>query len=170
MTREEMRSAALYWDKQEASAVQMERGPLLAEMETFIRAHNTCALATGAGDYVRCTPIEYNYKDGHFWLFTEGGHKFTGLAENDNVSLAIYDPYEGFGTVAGMQVTGKARLIELWSEAYLDLLAFKNFSPEALKKQPHQLHLIEVVPTRIDFLSAALKKQGFDSRQHLTFD
>ena len=29
-------------------------------LEEYIRANNTCALATGAGSYVRCTPIEYS--------------------------------------------------------------------------------------------------------------
>ena len=35
-------------------------------IEDYIQRGNTCALATGAGDYVRCTPIEYSYHDGCF--------------------------------------------------------------------------------------------------------
>lgn len=53
--------AAAYWDETDKNAVKMERTELLKEIETFIRAHNTCALATGYGDQVRCTPIEYKH-------------------------------------------------------------------------------------------------------------
>ena len=45
----------------------------------FIQEHKVCALATGSGEYVRCTPIEYNFVDGAFYLFSEGGMKFMDL-------------------------------------------------------------------------------------------
>lgn len=32
---------------------------------------------TGTGDYVRCTSIECSYRDGKFWMFSEGGEKIT---------------------------------------------------------------------------------------------
>lgn len=161
--------AAAYWDNKDALGKRMPRADVLAAAEAFIRAHNTCALATGTGTFVRCTPIEYNYMDGCFWLLSEGGRKFTGLAANRNVSLAIYEPYTGFGTVAGMQVTGTAELVEAWSPDYLALLAYKKIPAEALKKQPGMLHLIKITPSRIDMLSAAFKKAGFDNRQHVEF-
>ena len=53
----------------------------------FIQEHKVCALATGSGEYVRCTPIEYNFVDGAFYLFSEGGMKFKGLKDNKNVCL-----------------------------------------------------------------------------------
>lgn len=30
-------------------------------------------------------------------MFSEGGEKFIGLEKNANVSLAIFDKYDGFG-------------------------------------------------------------------------
>ena len=103
MTKEEYAAAARYWDEKDAGSVRLERDKLRAMAEEYIRANNTCALATGAGSYVRCTPIEYSYHDGCFWLFSEGGKKFIGLADNPNVSLAIFDKYEGFGKLHGMR-------------------------------------------------------------------
>ena len=52
------------------------------EMHSSVNSNNTCTLATGTGDYVRCTPIEYSYHDGKFWMFSEGGEKFIGLEKN----------------------------------------------------------------------------------------
>ena len=160
--------AASYWEEKDAQTVQLDRDALLTKIDEFIMAHNTCALATGCGNFVRCTPIEYNYKDGKFWMLSEGGLKFHALEENKNVCLAIYDSYAGFGKLGGMQVTGTAELIEPWSVEYLDLLAFKKISAESLKKLPQTMYLIKITPLHIDFLWSGFKKLGFDSRQHIT--
>lgn len=163
------KKAASYWIKKDAQAARMDQGSLLREIEKFIMAHNTCALATGCGDFIRCTPIEYNYKDGSFWMFSEGGMKFNALEKNRNVCLAIYDGYAGLGQLGGMQVSGTAELIEPWTDGYMDLLKFKKLSAENLKKLPVVMYLIKVTPNRIDFLCSEFKKSGFDSRQHLCF-
>lgn len=52
---------------------------------------------------MRCTPIEYSYHDEKFRMFSEVGEKFTGLEKNDNVCLAIYDKYDGFGNFKSIQ-------------------------------------------------------------------
>lgn len=163
------KEAADYWEQKDAHAAQMDRTMLLAKMEAFIQAHDTCALACGCGDFIRCTPIEYTYKDQTFWMLSEGGLKFRALEGNKHVCLAIFDPYAGFGKLGGMQVTGTAEIIEPWSPEYLDLLAYKNIQVEALKKMPHVLYLIKITPSRIDFLCSELKQEGYDSRQHLLF-
>jgi nitroimidazol reductase NimA-like FMN-containing flavoprotein (pyridoxamine 5'-phosphate oxidase superfamily) len=70
------KAAANYWFEKDKSAVKMDPEELKAEIEEFLKKHKVCALATAAGDFVRCTPIEYNYVDGCFYLFSEGGLKF----------------------------------------------------------------------------------------------
>lgn len=163
------KKAASYWVEKDAKAAAMDRDELFKEIEKFIRAHNTCALATGYGDFIRCTPIEYNYKDGLFWLFSEGGLKFKALENNKKVCLAIYDSYVAFGKVSGMQISGTAEIVEPWTDKYMELLSFKNISAESLKKLQITMYLIKITPDRIDFLCSEFKRLGFDSRQHLTF-
>lgn len=77
MTHEEYQTAANYWKNK--NRVEMPKEQLKQIITEYIQANNTCALATGTGDYVRCTPIEYSYHDGKFWIFSEGGEKFVGL-------------------------------------------------------------------------------------------
>ena len=161
------KKAAYYWIEKDAKAARMDDDELLVQIDKFIMEHNTCALATGFGDFVRCTPIEYSYKDGKLWLLSEGGLKFHGLEVNKNVCLAIYDSYNGFGQLGGMQISGTAELVEPWTGEYMELLAFKKILAQNLKKLPNTLYLIKVTPTRIDFLCSKFKKLGFDSRQHL---
>jgi uncharacterized protein YhbP (UPF0306 family) len=162
-------SAAEYWIQKDKSAKKMPKSELLGAMEQFIEAHNTCALATGAEDFVRCTPIEYNYVDGAFYMLSEGGLKFRALRDNKNVCLAIFEPYSGFGNLKGMQVSGKAEMVEPFTYEYNRLLEVKKIPLEAIRKLPQQLHLIKITPVVIDYLNSDFKKDGFDSRQQFRF-
>ena len=119
MTHEDYERAANHWKIKDASDEKMDRDTLLKEIEQYIKSNNTCALATGSGEFVRVTPIEYTYHDGAFWMFSEGGEKFKALEKNKNVCLAIYDKYEGFGKLKGMQVTGTAEVVDYFSEEYI---------------------------------------------------
>lgn len=39
------------------------------EIETFLMNKNTCTLATGYGEFVRATPLEYEYYDGNIYNY-----------------------------------------------------------------------------------------------------
>lgn len=169
-TGETLRAAARYWDEKDANSVKLDRARLQTMIEDYLKANNTCALATGAGNYVRCTPIEYSYHDGCFWMFSEGGRKFIGLAENPNVCLAIYDPYQGFGNLRGIQVMGHAELVEPFSEPYCAHAAHQKIPLSALQKLSSPMHLIRVRPTRIDCLFSEFKELGCGTRQTLILE
>ena len=153
MTHEQFEEAVQYWDKK--GTVPMPEAELKKAVTDYIQANNTCALATGAGDYVRCTPIEYSFHDGKFWLFSEGGKKFIGLETNPNVCLAIFDKYDGFGNLKSLQIMGKA--------------AYKKIPLAALQKLAAPMNLICITPTEINALFSDFKKGGYSSRQTIMF-
>lgn len=167
MTHEEYEAAARYWDEKDATGVKLDENRLRAMAEKYILANNTCALATGAGEYVRCTPVEYSWHDDCFWIFSEGGKKFVGLEKNPQVCLAIFDQYDGFGKLHGMQVTGTADLIEPFGEVYASHAAYKKIPLDALRRLPSPMHLIRIRPTRIDCLFSDIKELGCSPRQTL---
>ncbi len=160
-------SASNHWVEKEQDSVHMEETALKERIEAFIVGHNTCALATASVDLVRNTPIEYNYVDGAFYFFSEGGLKFKGLKENKNVGIAIYEPYGGFANLKGLQVEGVACMVEPFSDEYIRIMEHKKIPVEAMKKLPQPMNLIKVVVTSYDYLDSDLKKEGFSSRQHL---
>lgn len=168
MTHEEYEKAAKYWKNKEQAAMPKEQVKQAAE--AYIKVNNTCAMATGSGNYVRCTPIEYSYHDGKFWMFSEGGEKFIGLEQNDNVCLAIYDKYDGFGNLKSLQVMGKARLIEPFSDVYKAHAEYKKIPLKALEKLESPMHLICVTPLKIEVLFSDFKKEGYSSRQTWVID
>ncbi|MQN01055.1 MAG: pyridoxamine 5'-phosphate oxidase family protein [Lachnospiraceae bacterium] len=160
------KKAADFWVEKDKDSVKMDSEALLSEIEAFLGRHKVCALATAAGDFVRCTPIEYNYVDGAFYLFSEGGLKFRALESNKHVCLAIYSE-GGFGNLEGLQVTGTAEIIEPWSEEYLKLVNFKKLPIDMMEKMPQPINLIKIAPEVYDFLDSDLKKKGFGNRQQL---
>lgn len=160
------KKAQNYWKEKETASTQIDQTSLLTQMEEYITANNTCALATGADSFIRNTPIEYSYHDGYFWMFSEGGEKFIGLEKNQNVCIAIFDKYSGFGSLKGLQIMGTAEIVEPFSEEYNTHAFYKKIPLAALQKMNPPMNLIKVSPAEADFLNSDFKKDGFDSRQH----
>ena len=166
MTTEEYKAAATYWT--EKDRVEMPADELKKFTEEYLTKSAVCALATGTGDYVRCTPLEYSFHDGKFWIFTEGGEKFIGLEKNKNVSLAVFDANPGFGSLKSVQVMGIAELIVPMSETYISHAEYKKIPVKALQNlmdQGKPMNLLCISPVRMDVLCSDFKKDGYDSRQ-----
>ena len=168
MKPEEYKKAINYWSKKESKTMPADM--LKPVVEQFLSNSAVCALATGTGNYVRCTPLEFSYHDGKFWIFTEGGQKFIGLEKNKNVSLAVFDKNPNFGELKSVQVMGKAELIEPMSDEYITHAEYKKVPVAALKKladKSEPMHLLCITPTSMDALFSDFKKQGYDSRQKI---
>ena len=171
MTTEEYKAAAAFWKAKECKEMPVEE--LKPAVEGFLRSSAVCALATGTGDYVRCTPLEYSFHDDKFWIFTEGGEKFIGLEKNKNVSLAVFAQNPNFAELKSVQIMGVAALIEPMSAEYVAHAEYKKIPVAALQKladhgQP--MHLLCIAPTKMDILFSEFKKQGYDSRQVLEYN
>lgn len=102
MEKEQYLHAENYWKQHDASSAKMPEEAIYKAAEAFLSAHNTCVLGTACTDFVRCTPIEYSWIDGCFYLLSEGGMKFHALYENKYVSMAVFEPYTGFGKLASI--------------------------------------------------------------------
>jgi hypothetical protein len=167
MTPEQYEQAATYWTDKEAAAKRMPEDKLRHRIDSFLAGHNTVVLACGYDDFVRCTPLEYDWRDGALWIFSEGGLKFRALKHNKNVGAAVFEPYAGFGTLESAQITGTAEIINPQSDAFTEAAEAKGLPVETIDKMRGMLHLIKIVPTRIDYLNSALRKEGYDTRQWL---
>ncbi len=145
----------------------MPKEYLKEKIEEFIKAHNTLALATGKDEWVRCTPLEYVYIDGMFYIISEGGLKFKGLWQNENVSVGICERYQEMGKLKGMQITGRAKFVELFSSEYKKVLAARNIAVEKVDQMPSTLYMIRICPVKYEILNSDFKNDGFDVKQIL---
>lgn len=139
-------------------------------IEEFLNCHTTCTLSTSSYKRVRGTPIEYNYKNNHIYLLTEGGEKFCNLLKNCSVSLSIYDNFQGMGKLAGMQIDGQAFLIDEKSREYKDILNLKGVSFENIIKLPITMNIIKIKLLKAEFIYYKFKSLGYDSKQIYYFD
>lgn len=159
-----------YWSEQQKTAVHMSREQSLSAMEAFIGRHGTCALATGAGSFVRCTPMEYTYMGGRFYFYSEGGQKFNALEKNRAVSLAMFrysgDPDDSHG----LQVAGTAKLYPPRCELFKQVLAFDEIPYDEDKANEVDVCLIEITPAEYEMYSTDFIKAGYDVRQIVRFD
>lgn len=169
MTHEEYQQASYYWVNKDKYNDKVPTAQLKKAMEVFIHENHTLALATGANGFVRCTPMEYTFHDGAFWMFTEGGRKFIGLEDNKNVSMCIYAQYQAIGKVKGMQILGVADMIEPFSDEYNKAAEYAKIQTKKIKKMDTQMYLIKVSPKEIEYMSSDFVEQGFSSRQKLYF-
>lgn len=146
--------ASEFWIRKEQNTKKYPEAK--AHLMAFIASHHICALATGSGSFVRCTPIEYNWVDQSFWLFSEGGLKFRALKNNNNVCLAIYDEAKGFGfgELHSAQISGTAEIIEPFSDDYRRLLEYKHIPEAMIRKLPEPIHLIQILPKEANYLNS----------------
>lgn len=159
-------AAANRWLDQEAGEARMPEGELIAEIEAFLGHHRICALATAGNGIVRNTTVEYVHAEGAFWIVSEGGLKFRALQANSNVCLAIHDDVS-FDSLAGLQVTGRAEVLEPFGPGYARACELRGIPMERLRAMPFVMNIIKVTPTRYDYVSGRLKERGFSARQHI---
>ena len=113
----------------------MPADALKARIDAFLEAHNTLALATGCGKWVRCTPLEYLRVDGRLYILTEGGLKFKGIWWNGAISAAVFDSYAGMASLAGLQMTGTAVYIDPLSDEYRSVIEARGVQLQQLQQQ-----------------------------------
>ncbi len=165
MTEEQFTQAQTFWSRKDEIENKMDPAALYNWISAFLTTHKVLALATGTGNYIRCTPLEYTWHDGALWIFTEGGFKFKGLKKNKNVAAAIFDTNASFGGLKSLQIEGTAEIVELYSDEYNAAAAFRKIPLETLRKLPEPMWLLKIMPTEIICLNSAWKRDGFGSRQ-----
>ena len=167
MNHEEYEKIINLWNEKDKTGKKAPAEQVEQAILDYIQENKTCALATGSGDYVRCTPVDYVFYADAFWILTEGGMKFKGLETNPNVSLAIFDKDGKFGNLKGLQIMGTAEIAEPFSEDYLKIAEIRKIPVKALKQLTLPMNLLKITPTEFILLDSAFKKQGFDSREIL---
>lgn len=154
-----------FWIEQQKTAKHMPEADAWAHIKKFIENHNTCGFATGYGDYIRCTPIEYTFMDDEFWFVSEGGSKFIGLEKNRNVSMAIFEYYGDVKDSHGLQVMGTVEFYDNESDEFKKLLAFKGIPYDVMKAAAVEVAVIRVKPTVFEMYDTDFVKAGYDVRQ-----
>lgn len=144
--------------------VPLNHEKLKIAIDEFLSSHNTCTLATCHLDSVRSTPIEYSYYNGFLYLLTEGGEKFANILLNKNVSVSIYEDYNGMNNIKGMQITGHAVIIKD-DEEFDGVLEFKGLNIEFIRSMSIKMNIVKIIPDKIEYLNSQFKTNGYNAKQ-----
>lgn len=161
--------AAKVRDIMEADIEKYPEDLLKSKIEDFLKSHNTCTLCTASDNMIIGTPIEYMYENGTVYIITEGGRKFINILRNENISIAVYESYSGFANLEGLQLSGKATIIDFNDGEYDDVIKLKKLEPENIKKFNMFMNVIKIDLNRATFLSSNIKKEGYEAKQVITF-
>jgi len=71
-------------------------------------------------------------------------------------------------SLAGMQITGKASIVDHDADEYGNVLELKGLYVDAIKALPVDMNMIKIVVDRIEFLNSKFAKDG-DAKQILNY-
>ena len=127
---------------------------------SFLGENCICTLATCSNNVPRSTPVRYRSKDLTIYILAEGGMKIKNMKENPVVSVSIYGNYSGFQSVKGLQMWGKAEIINPEDgESYLEANRIVNLEGRTdlkdlgIEKIKHNMKAIKITIERARYLS-----------------
>ena len=127
---------------------------------SFLGENCICTLATCSNNVPRSTPVRYRSKDLTIYILAEGGMKIKNMRENPVVSVSIYGDYSGFQSVKGLQMWGKAEIINPEDgESYLEANRIVNLEGRTdlkdlgIEKIKHNMKAIKITIERARYLS-----------------
>ena len=126
----------------------------------FLEENIICTLATCSNNVPRSTPVRYRSKDFTIYVLAEGGMKIKNMRENPLVSVSIYGDYSGFQSVRGLQMWGRAEIInpdngERYLEAnkIVNLAGREDLKDLEIDKIKHNMKAIKITIERARYLS-----------------
>ncbi|RJQ37245.1 MAG: pyridoxamine 5'-phosphate oxidase family protein [Dehalococcoidia bacterium] len=149
--------------------VKLPAPELKQHIEKLLEGHKYCTLCTGHGDRVRGTAVTYKYHDGHIYIICEGAAKFANLILNDNVCISIHAPFGGVGT-AGLQLTGKVKILDPASDAYRRMMEIKGSDYQRLTSLPWIVWGLDVKLEKAEFWWAEWRNRGIGPKQTYHFE
>ena len=99
------------------------------------------------------------------WVLTEGGLKFAALRDNSHVSAAVYEPYTGFDSMKGIQITGTAQVAEPGSGEFEEYQIHRKEKEGAGAMIPQGLYLLVIHPEKMEGVFGEFLEMGYSARQ-----
>jgi hypothetical protein len=93
---------------------------------------------------------------GQVYILSEGGEKFANLIFNSRASVAVYEDYTDMNNLRGMQITGRATIVEDRDE-YQQVIKKKGMTMEFVRSLPADLHMIRMDMEKVEFLNSDYK-------------
>jgi len=164
-------SYAYRWVEPPWADKALPRDRLEDHIQQLLGSTNMCVLATMGKNGPIASPIEY-WADGLdiYMLPDPGTPKLKWLQEDGRVSVAVHNPYHGWHSARGLQIFGRAEIIEPHAEGWEHgMQVFRSY--EWMKdlamdtSKPFERQVAKIVADKILYTETWLWKNGYGAKQ-----
>ena len=136
----------------------LSREELEREIIEYLNKKSVCSLATCSKDgEPRISVVNFAHDGLTLYIFSEGGHKFKNLQENNRVAVGIGNDYRTFDGLRGLNIWGTVDIITEESSDFVN--AMELFRPIFEKLQEEvgitfefpkgMLRILRITPTKM---------------------
>ncbi len=152
---------------------------LKTQVLDYLRAHNTMTLATSSGDAPWAATVFFASDDLRLYFFSAPDSRHCqNLAVNPKVAVTIQEDYHDWRAIQGIQLEGRAELVDGVLEKAKAMAIYARKYPEVIKlftnpdsgifyKAFLKVKFYCVIPEKLFYIDNA---QGFGKRQELVLD
>jgi nitroimidazol reductase NimA-like FMN-containing flavoprotein (pyridoxamine 5'-phosphate oxidase superfamily) len=164
-------SSAYPWVEPPWPEDPLPREQLEDRIEQLLGSTNICVLATYGSIGPIASPIEY-WVDGLdlYMLPDPGTPKLKAMQRDPRVSIAVHQAYHGWHSARGVQIFGKAEIIEPhapgWDRGMAVFRWHEWMSDLGLDaSKPFERQVAKIVPDKMLYTETWLWKLGFGAKQ-----
>ena len=164
-------STAYPWVEPPWPQAELPREQLEDRIQQLLGSTNMCVLATCGSNGPIASPIEY-WSDGLelYMLPDPGTPKLKAMQADPRVSVAVHHPYHGWHSARGVQLFGRAEIIEPhapgWDRGMAVFRWYEWMADLGMDTgQPFERQVAKIVPDKILYTETWLWKQGFGAKQ-----
>jgi general stress protein 26 len=138
---------------------ELSREELGEQIRTFLEENCICTLATCSDNIPRATILRYKGKGMKIYILTEGGGKMHNIRENPQGSVTVCAEYNGFLSVKGVQVWGRAEIVKSTDPAFeegykiINITARQDLKEAGLNQDIPDMFLLRIDIERARLLS-----------------
>ncbi len=149
----------------------LPRDQLEDRIQQILGRHNMCVMATVGKNGPIASPIEYYaYGLELFMLPDPGTPKLKALQRDPSICVAVHGNYHGWHSATGVQVFGKAEIIEPHAEGWdhgMKVFRWYEWMHDLAMdtSKPFERQVLRVIPEKILLTDTWLWKQGFSAKQ-----
>ena len=165
-------STAYKWVEPPWPVKVLPRAQLEDRIEQLLGSTNMCVIATvgGSGQPI-ASPIEY-YADGLniYMLPDPGTPKLKAMQRDPRVSVAVHGAYHGWHSARGVQIFGRATIIEPHAPGWkhgMEIFRWHEWMSDLGMdaRKPFERQVCKIVPEKILYTETWLWKLGYHAKQ-----
>ena len=137
---------------------------LEAQIREYLDSHKVCTIAVADGNTPSAHTVYYVNNDMRLYFHSDmKSQKISVLRSNPKISLVVDEDYENWGDIKGLQLFGRARILDSRDTGWVRGAFEKKFPHlKELGGLPATYVFVEVMPEKVYYMDFS-KRPGYKS-------